>query len=83
MQEQIQKDVIKIIEDQLGVGPWDIEPDTRFVEDLGMDSLDALELMMKVEEKFNIKIDDSEKITTVGELVTYVDNCIQKYGIME
>lgn len=64
-----------IIADQLGIGEDEIKTESSFVEDLGADSLDIVELVMAMEEEFEIEIpdDDSANIKTVGDAVTYVD----------
>lgn len=64
-----------IIVELLGADPVKIVPDARFREDLDADSLDLVELIMKIEEEFGGEISDDEaqKITTVGEAITYID----------
>lgn len=66
--------VKQIIVDQLGVDPADVTPEAGFVEDLGADSLDVVELIMGFESEFNIEIpdEDVEKISTVGDAVNYI-----------
>jgi acyl carrier protein len=66
--------VREILVEQLGVEPNDVEESARFQEDLNADSLDLVELIMEMEDRFGIKIPDeqAEKITTVGEAVDYV-----------
>mgnify|MGYP000733480815 CR=1 FL=1 len=68
--------VKKIIVDQLGVNEDQVKPDAKFVEDLGADSLDTVELVMALEEEFGEEIPDeeAEKLTTVGEAVKYIEN---------
>ena len=68
--------VKKIVVDQLGVEESEISMDASFIEDLGADSLDIVELIMALEEEFDIEIPDSdaEKITTVGDAVDYIKN---------
>ena len=68
--------VKKIIVEQLGVEEADISVESSFIEDLGADSLDIVELIMALEEEFEIEIPDSdaEKITTVGDAVDYIKN---------
>ena len=63
-----------IIVEQLGVAKEDIAPGANFVDDLGADSLDIVELVMAMEEEFDIEIsdDDAEKIQTIGDAFTYV-----------
>ncbi|MDD6214572.1 MAG: acyl carrier protein [Firmicutes bacterium] len=64
----------KVIMEQLGVNEKDITPDASFVEDLGADSLDVVELIMAFENEFDIEIpdEDVESIATVGDAVNYV-----------
>lgn len=67
--------VKEIIADQLGVEIDKLVPDAKFVEDLGADSLDVVELIMSFEEEFNIEIpdEDAEKIKTVGDVLNYLN----------
>ncbi|MDP6685290.1 MAG: acyl carrier protein [Candidatus Marinimicrobia bacterium] len=64
-----------VILDKLGVEEAQINMEASFVDDLGADSLDTVELIMELEEEFGIEIpdDDAEKITTVGAAVNYID----------
>lgn len=66
----------KIIVDQLGVDESEVTEDASFVDDLGADSLDTVELVMALEEEFGIEIpdEDAEKIVTVGDAVKYIDS---------
>lgn len=66
--------VKKLIVEQLGVEEDDIAMESSFIDDLGADSLDIVELIMALEEEFNLEIPDSqaEKIATVGDAVTYI-----------
>ncbi|MEN3189916.1 MAG: acyl carrier protein [Atribacterota bacterium] len=66
--------VKKIIVDQLGVDASKISEDSSFVDDLGADSLDIVELIMAFEEEFDVEIpdEDAEKIKTVGDAVKYL-----------
>ena len=70
---QVKKVVIDVLSKHLGVRPNEIKDTSRFVEDLGGDSLDIIELVMAVEEALNINIDDGQiqKLTTVGKLIDY------------
>lgn len=67
-----------IIEDVLNVGPEEITMDTTFVDDLGADSLDIFQIIMGIEEAFDIEIEneDAEKIVTVGDAVEQIKNAI-------
>lgn len=66
--------VKKIIVEQLGVEEEDVTPEASFVEDLGADSLDTVELVMAFEEEFDIEIpdEDAEKILKVGQAIDYI-----------
>ena len=68
--------VKKIIVEQLGVDEDDVQMESSFIDDLGADSLDIVELVMALEEEFELEIPDSdaEKITTVGDAVEYIKN---------
>ncbi len=74
MEGTIQERLYKVIETELGVKPEEIKPEASFTEDLGADSLDATEVIMKIEEEFDISIedDDAEKMTTVGAALEYL-----------
>ncbi len=66
--------VVEIIADQLGVEKEKVTPEAKFVDDLGADSLDVVELIMAFEEEFGIEIpdEDAEKIQTVGDVIEYL-----------
>lgn len=68
--------VKKIVSDQLGTSIDEIEIDSSFVDDLGADSLDTVELVMALEEEFDLEIadEDAEKISTVNDAVTYINS---------
>ena len=72
----VQERVIDIVAEQLGVDKEKVTPETSFVNDLGADSLDTVELVMELEEEFDITIPDdaAEKIQTVGQAVQYIEN---------
>jgi acyl carrier protein len=72
----VEERVKKIIADQLGVKEEDITDDSSFVDDLGADSLDTVELVMALEEEFNCEIPDeeAEKITTVKAAISYIND---------
>ena len=67
--------VKSIIVEQLGVDEEEVTPDASFVDDLGADSLDTVELVMELEEEFDINIPDdaAEKIQTVGQAIEYIE----------
>ena len=64
-----------IIAEQLGVKKEEIKPESSFIDDLGADSLDTVELVMALEEEFGIEIPDenAEKMTTVGDAIKYIE----------
>ena len=66
--------VKEIIVEQLGVNPEQVTPEASFIEDLGADSLDTVELVMAFEEEFGAEIpdEDAEKLTTVGAVIAYL-----------
>ncbi|PGB03307.1 acyl carrier protein [Bacillus toyonensis] len=68
--------VTKIIVDRLGVEETEVVPAASFKEDLGADSLDIVELVMQLEDEFEMEIsdEDAEKIATVGDAVTYIES---------
>jgi len=70
----IEQRIKKIIAEQLGVEDDDVVSEAKFVEDLGADSLDTVELVMALEEEFTIEIPDeaAEKILTVGNAIDYI-----------
>ncbi|MCE5180473.1 MAG: acyl carrier protein [Betaproteobacteria bacterium] len=73
--ENIEQRVKKIVAEQLGVNEAEVKIESSFVDDLGADSLDTVELVMALEEEFNCEIPDeeAEKITTVKQAVDYVN----------
>jgi acyl carrier protein len=72
----IEKRVKEIIVENLGLDPDKVTNESSFVEDLGADSLDTVELVMAFEEEFGIEIpdDDAEKLTMVGKAIDYLDS---------
>ncbi|HRW58347.1 MAG TPA: acyl carrier protein [Chlamydiales bacterium] len=72
----VEKEVIDVIVEQLGVDASDVTIEKSFVEDLNADSLDLTELIMTFEERFGFDIseEDAEKLKTVGDVVTYIKN---------
>ncbi|HOO76602.1 MAG TPA: acyl carrier protein [bacterium] len=73
--ENIEQQVREVIVEQLGVNPDEVTPEASFIEDLGADSLDTVELVMALEEKFEIDVpdEDAEKLTTVGAAIKYIE----------
>ncbi len=71
----LEERIKEIIVEQLGANASEVTPEALFVDDLGADSLDTVELVMALEEEFDIEIpdEDAEKITTVGEAIKYVE----------
>jgi acyl carrier protein len=69
----------QIIAEQLGVKLEEIKPESSFVDDLGADSLDTVELVMALEEEFGIEIpdEDAEKMTTVADAIKYIEEKIK------
>ncbi len=76
----IEDRVKKIVIEQLGVKEEEVTPSASFVDDLGADSLDTVELVMALEEEFECEIPDeeAEKITTVQQAVDYISNNVEK-----
>jgi acyl carrier protein len=75
---EVPEKVKSIISEQLGVKPEEVTPQASFIEDLGADSLDTVELVMALEEELGIEIpdEDAEKMTTVGDAVKYIEEKI-------
>ena len=76
MASAVESKVREIICEQLGVSDNEVTPDASFIEDLGADSLDIVELVMALEEEYDIEIsdDEAEKIRTVHDVVSYIEN---------
>ncbi len=72
----IQKKLVDLIAEKLGVEPEEVTPEARFIEDLGADSLDIVELIMDLEDEFEMEIPDeeAEKLTTVGDAIHYIQS---------
>lgn len=75
MADNIQEKVTEIIVEQLGVSADQVKPESKMIEDLGADSLDAVELVMAVEEEFGIEVpdDEAEKLISVGDIIAHVE----------
>lgn len=75
---EVPEKIKSIIAEQLGVKPEEVTPQASFIEDLGADSLDTVELVMALEEEFGIEIpdEDAEKMATVGDAIKYIEEKI-------
>ena len=75
MAESLEK-VTEIIVEQLGVNADQVKPEAKLIEDLGADSLDAVELVMAIEEEFGIEVPDeeAEKLQSVGDILSYIES---------
>ncbi|MBO4544393.1 MAG: acyl carrier protein [Verrucomicrobia bacterium] len=75
MADNIEEKVKKIIVEQLTVNPDQVTPDAKFMEDLGADSLDNVELIMALEEEFGLEVPDeeAEKLQSVGDVIKYIE----------
>jgi len=75
MSDNIQEKVAEIIVEQLGVSADQVKPESKMIEDLGADSLDAVELVMAVEEEFGIEVPDeeAEKLVSVSDIIEHVE----------
>ena len=75
MAENITEKVTEIIVEQLGVSADQVKPESNLIEDLGADSLDAVELVMAVGEEFGIEVPDeeAEKLRSVGDIISHVE----------
>ena len=71
-----------IIAEQLGVKPEEVTPEASFIDDLGADSLDTVELVMALEEEFGIEIpdEDAEKMTKVADVIKYIEEKVAAKG---
>ena len=74
------EDVRDVVVEQLSVSPDQVKLDSKIIEDLGADSLDVVELVMALEEKFGIEIPDSEseKLVSIKDVVDYIENLPKK-----
>lgn len=74
MGSDIEERIQRIIVEQLGVKPEEVTPEASFADDLGADSLDTVELVMGLEEEFNLEIpdEDAERMQTVGDVLKYL-----------
>ena len=76
----LEERVSKIVVEQLGVSRDEVVADASFIDDLGADSLDIVELVMAMEEEFDVEIpdDDAEKIQTIGDAVSYLKGKVKE-----
>ena len=76
----VYEDVRDVVVEQLSVSPDQVKLDSKIIEDLGADSLDVVELVMALEEKFGIEIPDSEseKLVSIKDVVDYIENLPKK-----
>ena len=72
--EEVESKVIAVVSEQLGVDKAEISRETSFVDDLGADSLDTVELVMELEDEFDLNIpdEDAEKLQTVGTAIDFI-----------
>lgn len=77
---KVEDKIKEIIIEQLGVKPEEVIPEADFVKNLGMDSLDSVELVMAMEEEFGLEIadEDAEKLKTVGNVIDYLKKKLNK-----
>jgi acyl carrier protein len=78
VEKTVERRVIEIIVEQLGVSQEEVTPEASFIDDLGADSLDLVELIMAMEEEFGLEIsdEDAEKILTVQDVINYINEHI-------
>jgi acyl carrier protein len=81
-EKSIEDKVKDIIVEQLGVNPEQVTPQASFIEDLGADSLDIVELVMAFEEEFSVEVpdEDAEKLQTVGDVINYIKERAKQQG---
>jgi acyl carrier protein len=80
LSENDTKAVVKILIEQLGIEESQVTPEARIIEDLNADSLDVMEILMAVEERFKLSIPDevSERVSTVGELIELLQEMLEQ-----
>lgn len=76
----VSAEVARILIEKLGIAESEINPDTNFVKDLGIDSLDYAEIVMDFEQTFDIRIpdEDAEKLSTIGAAVSYIESKLKE-----
>ena len=79
-EEELLKKITALVDENLGVKPEDVTRDASFVNDLGADSLDRVELVMALEDEFDIEIldEDAEKFIKVSDVLSYIQNKLNK-----
>ncbi len=79
-EEELLKKITAVVVEKLGVKPEDVTPEASFVNDLGADSLDRVELVMALEDEFDIEIldEDAEKFIKVSDVLSYIQNKLNK-----
>ena len=79
-ERSVEERVRDLVVEQLGVNPEQVTREASFIDDLGADSLDTVELVMAFEEEFGLEIpdEDAEKRTTVGDAITYIEKKLQE-----
>jgi acyl carrier protein len=78
--QDVTTQVARILIEKLGIAESEINPDTNFVKDLGIDSLDYAEIVMDFEQTFDIRIpdEDAEKLTTIGAAISYIEKKLKE-----
>jgi acyl carrier protein len=78
-EKTVEQKVVDIIVEQLNVNAEQVTADAKFIEDLGADSLDVVELVMAFEEQFGVEVpdEDAEKLQTVGDVVRYIEDKVE------
>lgn len=81
-EKSVEQKVTEIIVEQLGVNPEQVTPKASFIEDLGADSLDIVELVMAFEEEFGVEVPDeeAEKLQTVQDVIDYIKDKAKQHG---
>lgn len=80
MESDVEERIQRIVVEQLGIKPDQVSPEASFVDDLGADSLDSVELVMALEEEFNFEIadEDAERMRKVKDVIGYIRNRLEK-----